>query len=107
MMHVSEQWFSHIRDGRKTVEGRKNSPTWAYLASAPPQTLDITNGTEHITRRVRAVRKYPSLREYLLGEGLARTLPGVHDLAAAEAVYLAYFDAGELARYGVLAIELE
>jgi ASC-1-like (ASCH) protein len=103
-LEIAEPWFSHIRSGRKTVEGRKDSPSHAHLAVG--QQLIITNGSRALVRRIVAIRYYCSILEYLTIEGLNHTLPGVTSLEAGEAVYLGFWKQEDVGRYGIKAIEL-
>lgn len=94
VIHCSEPWYTHIREGRKTVEGRKASPT---------------DEEQSFTARVTGVMRYEdpgALRRYLEGETLARALPGVETLDAGEAVYLQWSTAKEIDRYGMLGIQI-
>lgn len=108
-IECSEPWFTHIREGRKPVEGRKASPTWAGLAPGDRLQFVSVSG-ESFAAEVTGVRRYGpgpgALRRYLEGEGLARALPGVETYEAGEAVYLQWSTREEIERYGVLGIQL-
>lgn len=98
-IEVSEPWFTHIREGRKPVEGRKASPTWTgvkvgdILAFHSPAVLG-RDPSEPFKAEVTAITKYEpgpnALRRYLEGETLDRALPGVESVEAGEAICLAF-----------------
>jgi ASC-1-like (ASCH) protein len=116
IIEVSDPWWTHIRDGTKTVEGRKGSPEWKSIAAGDtmkirrtilePEEPDTTP-QEMFTVRVVRVTHYETISEYLSAETLARTLPGVATVEAGVAVYSQWWEPAMVNMYGVLAIELE
>lgn len=110
VIHCSEPWYTHIREGRKPVEGRKASPTWADIAEGDELIFTSAADEEQsFTARVTGVTRYEgpgALRRYLEGETLARALPGVETLDAGEAVYLQWSTAEEIDRYGMMGIQV-
>lgn len=110
-MEISEPWYSHIFHGRKIVEGKKDSPTWARLRIGDP--LDITCNArpgEHLYAQITDLRIYKGedpLFNYLMSEGIGRVLPGVITITRATAVYLSYSTVEEIERYGMKAVELK
>ncbi len=78
VLNIQEPWASHITSGTKVVEGRLATPTYAGITSG--HILSINNGAHFV--RVQSVQKYHSFEAMLLGEGLARVLPGVSSVAA-------------------------
>lgn len=111
-MTVSGLAFERLADGSKTVEGRKNSPTWSPVL--PGHLLRIIK-TEEPSRffyaRVLAVRVYEGpdpLLAYLLAEGLTRILPGIaQTLSQAIFLYQGWLGAAEIDRLGMRALELQ
>jgi len=110
VIDCDEPWFTHIREGRKPVEGRKASPTWADIEVGNVLVFRNAADGEHcFVARVTGVTRYEgpgALRRYLEGETLARALPGVEDLDAGEAVYLQWSTREEIDRYGMLGIQI-
>jgi len=86
----AEPWFSYIRSGVKTVEGRKNSETWKSIKKG--DTIIFNDGKEEkFTAEVTGVNKYTgkdALKDYLEKEGLEQTLPGVKTIEEGMKVYV-------------------
>lgn len=104
-LHCQNPWFNLIRDGKKTVEGRKNLPkfrTWR-----PGDHLIFQHKNEQFSTRIVALRRYKNLSEYLNTEGFQRVLPGVESFDEAMHIYLQWSTEEEIAKYGFLAIEVE
>lgn len=110
-VHISNQWFDELKSalqkqgGTKTVEGRKDSPTWTKTKRNDVWLLFNDNGDTLLVRVV-DVRRYPNLRCMLEQEGLRHVLPGVASIEQGIAVYQQWSSAEELDAYGFLAIEL-
>ncbi len=106
--HVSEPWFSLIKLGIKTCEGRLNKGTFASLS--PGDIIQFENSDFGFNRlaAVRVVESvaYASFAEYLAAEGLARCLPGVDTIDEGRRVYYKYYTAEDEEKSGVLAIQI-
>lgn len=110
-MPTAEPWFSYIRSGEKTVEGRKNSPTWCSI-KAGDRIKFINPHNEYFFAKVTKVNvykdfRYDALTEYLINEGIANCLPGITTLEAARQVYLNYFRQEDIDQYGMMAIRVK
>ena len=104
-IHIDDPWFGFIRAGKKTVEGKLAKGKALLMTKG--RTVSITgNDGSILTCVVADVRKYTSFDDYLMAEGLDRTLPGVTSLEDGLAVYAKYFEPGLDQSLGVLAIEL-
>lgn len=97
-----DPWFSFIKDGIKSVEGRKNSPTYSSLEVG--DLIEFINGDEHFTARVVELRTYATLEEYLLDVTYQKAVPGVTSLEEAINIYLQWSAQEEIERYGFLGI---
>ena len=104
-MEVSEPWFSHIKSGVKTIEGRKNSPTWELIV--PGSVFLMTCGDQSMQVRCVNVVIWPSIRSYLEGEGLGVTLPGIQTIEEGEKIYLQWSSKEEVTKYGFKAIHVK
>lgn len=107
-MDVSEPWFSHIRSGAKTVEGRKKSPTWENIRVG--DVIVIKCNTESFNVVVTNIVEYHGedpLTAYLLGEGISNCLPGIVSLSDARAVYLQWSTEAEIKAMGMLGIHIQ
>jgi len=98
-----EPWFSHIKEGRKPVEGRKNTPKYQKVSVG--DTISFENELGDVfDAEVTAVRKYPNLESYLEGEGVENALPGIESIEEGIAVYLQWSTLEEIEQYGFLGI---
>lgn len=79
--------YQHIIDGKKTVDGRKNKKE--YHAVAPGDTVLLSDSRRGILEcRVTFINKYQDVKEYLLDQGLDKTLgKTITDFSDAEKVY--------------------
>lgn len=108
-MPVSEPWFSHIKSGAKTVEGKKRSPTWEKLEKGDELKITLTGGNDTFTARIVDIKGYTSLDDYLKTETLAKTLPGISNMTDAKNVYLSKpvgWTYPEIEKYGIMALHL-
>ncbi len=101
-IHCEDPWFSYIRDGVKTVEGRKG--THSYKKIKVGDFLNFTNGMEGFVAEVKEIREYASLDEYLKDVGISNALPGVKTLEEAKEIYLQWSQEEQIKTYGFLGI---
>lgn len=125
-LEVDDPWWTHLRIGTKTVEGRKRSILRKILKLAHDAKLDLIDPQKAIGSRVSfclkgrplcflariiAVRSYADLNEYLDGEGLDRTLPGIVTREGAISVYNGCFTAEQISEVtegdGMVALEIQ
>lgn len=83
-LSVSEPWFSLIKSGAKTIEGRLCKGKFADLKVGSALVISKA-GADARSKRVVAVvtktAKFPTFEALLAHEGLGRTLPGVAAIA--------------------------
>ena len=101
-IHCKDPWFSLIRQGIKTVEGRKNTHTYKRLQEG--SLIDFTNGKESFIAVVTEVRQYPTLEAYLEDVTLEKALPGISCLEEALNVYHQWSSPEKINEYGFLGI---
>eukprot|EP01105_Mastigella_eilhardi_P023786 TRINITY_DN6051_c0_g1_i1.p2 TRINITY_DN6051_c0_g1~~TRINITY_DN6051_c0_g1_i1.p2 ORF type:complete len:125 (-),score=40.54 TRINITY_DN6051_c0_g1_i1:65-439(-) len=102
-----EPWFSLLRDGRKTVEGRLNAGDCATLRPGDRvRFARAPDGGEAFTASVDGTRAYPSFSSMLCAEGLQCVLPGVASVEEGVAVYRQFYSEEQERQHGVLAIRL-
>lgn len=104
-LHCQNPWFSLIRDGKKTVEGRKNLPKFNFWQKG--DYLIFQCGHEEFLTRIVDIRQYKTLQEYLKTEGFQRVLPGVQSFDEAIRIYQQWSTQAEIDKFGFLAIEIE
>lgn len=105
--HVREPWFSLIRDGKKTREGRLNGGDFRQMVEG--DVIEFYNNDsgplEAFEVEIIGKRMYDTVRQFLLSE-LSNALPGVDDVEQGIKVYRQFFTAEAESRYGVVSIEV-
>lgn len=114
-LNVQEPWFSKIKQGRKTIEGRLCSEKIASIRKGDFLTIGLSqtnsdNEKNNLVNLVRAivkdVVKYPSFDKYLSQEGLKATLPGVQTIQEGVNIYRKFYPEDKEKKLGICAIHL-
>lgn len=103
--HLSEPWFTEIKEGRKTIEGRKNKGRFASMKVG--EIIKFYNEDESFCCMIKNIKMYDSFREMLECEGLSKCLPIVNNINDGVNVYYQYYTEEDEKMYGVLGIEME
>lgn len=107
--HLSEPWFSLIKIGKKTVEGRLNID-WAKDVKVGDM-IQWSNSDFKFERTFRTVVKgkriYESFDMFLRHEGLENALPGIDAIDDGVKVYRKYYTEEMEKNIGVVAISIE
>ncbi|MEW5303545.1 MAG: hypothetical protein WDW36_006226 [Sanguina aurantia] len=111
---VAEPWFTFIKAGEKTVEGRLCRGMFAGLQVGSLLSVTRSNAQAQeacmhacmVEVSVTCVNRYASFEQYLTDEGLAKTLPGVHSISEGVAVYHQFYTPQQESEHGVLAIHI-
>lgn len=105
-INCDEPWFSKIKQGLKTVEGRKFSNKFASLKSG--EILKFCCNNDSFLTQVTKVVPYKSVDEYLNLEGISKVLPGIDNFQEALEVYLGFNSVEEIeSSGGFLAIHIK
>ena len=72
---VQEPWFSEIKQGRKTVEGRTGHPLKFYHCLDQHIKLVEPKTKEFLLVHVTHIRHYPDLYSYITAEGWQQVAP--------------------------------
>eukprot|EP01051_Picozoa_sp_SAG22_P018688 SAG22_NODE_3220_length_1847_cov_8.779176_3_plen_118_part_00 len=97
-------------EGKKTVEGRPYSLKYHKIKKG--DTLIFKHKSKQHEVKVKSIRKYKTLEDYLKGEGLKKTLPGINSMEKAVKIYNRWSTPGRRAQlqskygYGMLAIRV-
>jgi ASC-1-like (ASCH) protein len=103
---LKEPYFSQIREGLKTIEGRINSGQFKNLRAG--ETITFINGQREVRCKVEAKRIYKSFREMLTKEGVDKCLPDARNLEAGVNIYDRLPGFPERARQsGVVALQIK
>ena len=85
VIQVDDPWFTHLVEGRKTVEGRRALPKGSDLS--PGKKIRFKCSHREAIFEIKRVTLYNSLEQYLISEGLRNTLPGVETLEEGLKIY--------------------
>jgi ASC-1-like (ASCH) protein len=89
-MEIAAPWAGFIFSGDKKKEVRKNGKTWGNLNVNDFLDINEKGNTEIIRFRIVSIKKYKTLEECLVIEGVSNLLPGKKTLAEGLDVYLAF-----------------
>ncbi len=102
---VQEPWFSLIKSGQKTIEGRLNKGDFAKMQ--PGDYVTWTNGPLSVKTQITAIYHHNTFATYLKARTLRACLPGVATIAEGVKIYHKYYSRDDERKFGVLAIELK
>lgn len=107
--HLSEPWFSLMAVGCKTIEGRLNSGDWSSMEDG--SLIDWYNDDYGLQREFRSVilskSIYKNFTNYLITEGLNKTLPTIEYLEDGLKIYYSFYKQKDEEKYGIVALELK
>ncbi|XP_059452807.1 uncharacterized protein LOC132183375 isoform X2 [Corylus avellana] len=98
-LHVQEPFFSQLKDGQKTIEGRCAVGDYNRIGSG---SLILFNRC--VVFEVQDVRRYASFSDMLGAETLAKVLPGVETIEEGVQIYRKFYTEEKERLSGVLAI---
>lgn len=105
---VQEPWFSLIKSGTKTIEGRLNKGDFAEIRAGDLITwIGPAGSGNRFTTRVMALYYHKSFASYLRARTLKACLPGITTLKAGVDVYYRYYSKQDEKKYGIVAIKLQ
>lgn len=108
LKHLSEPWFTLIKLGIKTVEGRLNKGAFKEMKVGDVIIFyneDITY--RQIWVKIVEINNYQNFDEYLRKERLKKCLPGYTKIKDGLEVYYKYFSKEDEMKYKVKAFKLE
>ncbi len=109
MQHTMKLWdspFCHIKSGSKTIEMRLMDEKRAKIAVGDCILFTNAKTGETLTRSVKNLYVYPSFEELYRHHDKLSIGYTENEIAKPEDM-LAYYSEEEIARYGVVAIELQ
>ena len=77
--------LDQLKSGAKTVDGRPYSSKYHKVEVG--DNIVFHNGPKKHKATVKSVKRYKTLKGYLGGEGLRKTLPGISSIAEATQIY--------------------
>jgi ASC-1-like (ASCH) protein len=103
-MRLNPEWFSLVRDGVKTFEGR--AIKCEYKLGEVIEFTDMDR-KESFTTVISSIHIFPSFRKALEVLGLEKTLPGIETIEEGVNVYRKYVSLETQERLGVYMLGLE
>ncbi len=111
-VHIKEPWYSLIKNGKKTSEGRLNKGIFSQMKEG--DIVEWFNSQDIIPKnfktKITKVIKYKSFYECIKNEGLENILPvnGINNIEqGVKEVYYKYYTPGKEKKFGVLAIRVK
>ncbi len=105
---LSEPWFSLIKLGLKTVEGRLDMGEFSKFEIN--DIIEWTNDNfnkRRIRTKITNITKYKTFEDYLKNKGIDNCLPGIDNIEDGLSVYYKYYKKKDEEQYGIIAIEFE
>lgn len=109
-LRLQKEYFDAIKSGRKTVEGRVNSPKYKNLICGAKIGFVCNKTEEKIICIIEALNVYSSFSQMLKAEGVSNMLPslGQEELNKAVSIYEGFPGYKEEANvFGALAIKIK
>jgi ASC-1-like (ASCH) protein len=104
-LHCQNPWFSFLRKGIKTIEGRKYSTKYQDLRKN--DIIIFCNKDDKFKAKVVNITIYKNLDEYLTQNDLNNILPTIKSLEKAREIYLNFNSEEELKKYKFIGIEIK
>ncbi|CAL0322097.1 unnamed protein product [Lupinus luteus] len=98
-LHVQEPFFSQLKDGLKTIEGRCATSKYTRIELG-----DLILINKSVVFEVQGIRRYPTFSDMLKAESLEKVLPGVESVEEGLEVYRRFYTEDKELANGVLAI---
>ena len=101
-INIQEPYFSFLKDGQKSVEGRLGKEKWLQLKKD-----EILIINKSLKLKIVKITKYKSFEEMLIFEGIKNVIPDKENLKDAVNVYREFFSIEDEKKYGVVAIKVK
>ncbi|KAE9600409.1 putative PUA-like domain-containing protein [Lupinus albus] len=98
-LHVQEPFFSQLKDGLKTIEGRCATSKYSRIELG-----DLILINKSMVFEVQGIRQYPTFSDMLEAERMEKVLPGVESVEEGLEVYRRFYTEEKELENGVLAI---
>lgn len=107
--NVKDVWWTEIKNGTKSVEGRLNKGKFAEFKKGDIVIWINSENKKKCKTKIIRISKYKTFYEYLINEGLRNTLPikKITSIAKGVNIYYKYYTKSDEKKYGILAIELQ
>ena len=105
--HKSEPYFTFLKNGKKTIEGRVGKGWYQNINIDDHIVVYNEEETDSIETVVKRVAKYKSIKEMLTNEPLGEMLPDVNSIKNGINVYRRFYTKAQEKQFGMVAIEVE
>lgn len=104
--HRQEPYFSYLKSGQKTIEGRLLKGKYAKIKIGDQILVKNIEETEEILVEVMALNFYPSFRDLVKTEKINKLLPNISTVEEGIQIYKQFYNPEEEQIYGVVAIHI-
>ena len=103
--HRAEPYFTYVKGGQKTIEGRIYKGEYRQLAVDDHIVVHNSEETEGVEGVVRRIARYTSFRDMLTHEPLKKILPDATYIEQGIEIYRQFYTAAQEQEFGVVAFE--
>jgi ASC-1-like (ASCH) protein len=102
-----EPWYTHIKEGRKTIEGRPKRNTFAEMQVG--QTVKFFNKqlNESFCAKIIEINEYKTFFDMIKSNGQENVLPGIRNIDEGVSVYMQYYNKEIESQFGVVGIKVQ
>ncbi len=106
-VHVSLPWYTLIKQGKKTVEGRPNRNTFAQMELGDKIEFSNKELNESFMAEIIGVNHYTTFEQMIKSAGLEFVLPGIKNIDEGVQVYMQYYSKEIEQEFGVVGISIK
>jgi len=106
-VHVSLPWYTLIKEGSKTVEGRPNRSTFAQMKIGDKIEFFNKELNENFMVEITNVSHHKTFEEMIKTNGIDNVLPGIRTIDEGVAVYMQYYTKSIEDEFGVVGIHVK
>lgn len=104
-VNLKEPWFTYIKNGLKTVEGRLNKGKFTEFTK--DDIIIFQHNDKKINAKITGINKYNNFSNMLKNKTLKRVLPNITSNQEGVNIYHQFYTPQDEKEYGVLAISFE
>ena len=104
--HRSEPYFTYVKNGQKTVEGRLFKGLYTEVKTGDHIEIQTENEKESFVVEVVGVNQHESFKELLEKESLKKVLPNAETIEEGIEIYRQFYTEEQEKEYGVVGIEV-
>lgn len=106
-LHISEPYYSYIRQHKKLIESRLDKSPISYIHKDSILVLYTSNNNDSITVRVNNVIRYRTFTDLLNNEGLHNVLHDIDSIDTALTIYRQWYSKQAEQQLGVIVIHFD